>query len=61
MCLFSIYQVHDELKDKDFRLELSIVGKETNGLHQMNPSRWLNLAVEAGQAAKMDDDSDNDI
>uniref|UniRef100_T1H105 Uncharacterized protein n=1 Tax=Megaselia scalaris TaxID=36166 RepID=T1H105_MEGSC len=31
-----IYQVHDELKDKDFRLELSIVGKETDGVHQLN-------------------------
>ncbi|XP_055389136.1 proteasome subunit alpha type-3 [Condylostylus longicornis] len=56
-----IYSVHDELKDKDFRLELSLVGKETNGMHKISPVPWYDMAVEAGQAAKREDDSDNEI
>lgn len=56
-----IYQVHDELKDKDFRYEMSVVGKETNGVHRINAAPWLAMAIEAGQAAKHDDDSDNEI
>ncbi|XP_062136236.1 proteasome subunit alpha type-3 [Drosophila sulfurigaster albostrigata] len=56
-----IYQVHDELKDKDFRYEMGIVGKETNGIHLINPESWTQLAVEAGEAAKNADDSENEI
>lgn len=56
-----IYQVHDELKDKDFIYEMSVVGKDTNGIHRINPAPWHAMAVEAGQAAKRDDDSDNEI
>lgn len=58
---FSIYQVHDELKDKDFRYEMSLVGKETNGLHRINPAPWHAMAIEAGEAFKNEDDSDNEI
>lgn len=57
----SIYQVHDELKDKDFRFEMSLVSKETKGIHRLNPAPWHAMAVEAGQAAKREDDSDNEI
>ncbi|XP_037947792.1 proteasome subunit alpha type-3 [Teleopsis dalmanni] len=56
-----IYQVHDELKDKDFVFELGVVGKETNSLHTLNPPKWVLLAEEAGKAAKSEDDSDNEI
>ncbi|KAL7735371.1 hypothetical protein ACLKA6_003222 [Drosophila palustris] len=56
-----IYQVHDELKDKDFRYEMGIVGKETNGIHLINPESWTQLAIEAGEAAKNADDSENEI
>ncbi|XP_034476478.1 proteasome subunit alpha type-3 [Drosophila innubila] len=56
-----VYQVHDELKDKDFRYEMGIVGKETNGIHLINPESWTQLAVEAGEAAKNADDSENEI
>ncbi|KAI8125035.1 Proteasome subunit alpha type-3 [Lucilia cuprina] len=56
-----IYQVHDELKDKDFRYEMSLVGKETNGLHRINPVPWHKMAIEAGEAFKNEDDSDNEI
>lgn len=58
---YSIYQVHDELKDKDFRYEMSLVGKETGGLHLINPARWHAMAIEAGEAFKNEDDSDNEI
>nr|AAB82572.1 20S proteasome alpha7 subunit [Drosophila melanogaster] len=33
-----IYKVHDELKDKDFRFEMGLVGRVTGGLHLINPS-----------------------
>ncbi|KAM8711963.1 hypothetical protein ACLKA7_012473 [Drosophila subpalustris] len=56
-----IYQVHDELKDKDFRYEMGIVGKETSGIHLINPESWTQLAIEAGEAAKNADDSENEI
>jgi len=58
---FSIYQVHDELKDKDFRYEMGIVGRETNGIHLINPENWTRVAVEAGEAAKNADDSENEM
>ncbi|EDW09854.1 proteasome subunit alpha type-3 [Drosophila mojavensis] len=56
-----IYQVHDELKDKDFRFEMGIVGKETKGVHLINSSEWIQKAIEAGEAAKNADDSENEI
>lgn len=56
-----IYQVHDELKDKNFRFEMSLVSRETNGVHRLNPAPWHAMAIEAGQASKREDDSDNEI
>ncbi|KAF9794602.1 hypothetical protein SFRURICE_018665 [Spodoptera frugiperda] len=44
-----IYLVHDELKDKQFELELSWVSKDTNGRHQLVPKE---LATEAENLAK---------
>jgi len=54
-----IYIVHDEVKDKSFELELSWVGEDSNGLHQMIPK---DLASEAEEMAKksMEEDSDSD-
>lgn len=46
---FSIYLVHDELKDKQFELELSWVSKDTKGFHQLVPKE---LASEAENVAK---------
>lgn len=40
---------------------MSLVSKETKGLHRLNPAPYHTMAVEAGQAAKNEDDSDNDI
>lgn len=41
--------MHDEVKDKDFELEMSWVCEETKGLHQMVPKE---LIAEAEQYAK---------
>lgn len=40
---------------------MSVVGKETNGLHRINPTPWHKMAIEAGEAFKNEDDSDNEI
>merc|ERR1711881_388526 len=34
-----IYQVHDEVKDKMFEMELSWVGEFTDGVHQRVPEK----------------------
>eukprot|EP01133_Synstelium_polycarpum_P008950 gene8950-10496_t len=41
-----IYSVHDEVKDKEFELELSWISTETNNVHQMVPKE-LQAEVEA--------------
>ncbi|XP_017107075.2 proteasome subunit alpha type-3-like [Drosophila bipectinata] len=56
-----IYKVHDELKDKDFRFDMGLVGKETNGQHCINPSVYTDFARKAGDAATNEDDSDNEM
>ncbi|TCD66934.1 hypothetical protein EIP91_000712 [Steccherinum ochraceum] len=47
--LFSIHLVHDDAKEKDFELELSWIGDETNGLHLPVPK---DLFEEADRKAK---------
>ncbi|KAI0775976.1 20S proteasome subunit [Trametes elegans] len=44
-----IYLVHDDAKEKDFELEMSWVGDETNGIHQPVPK---DLHEEAARKAK---------
>ncbi|KAI0832563.1 20S proteasome subunit [Trametes gibbosa] len=44
-----IYLVHDDAKEKDFELEMSWVGEETNGIHQAVPK---DLFEEAARKAK---------
>lgn len=56
-----IYQVHDELKDKMFKMEMSWACELSDGRHQMVPEEWYKKAYNAGLEAKRDDDSDNDI
>lgn len=58
---FSIYQVHDELKDKLFKMELSWVCDLSDFSHQTVPEEWYNKALQAGLDSKRDDDSDNEI
>lgn len=57
----SIFAAHDEVKDKLFKMELSWVCEESNGVHQLVPTEWYNKAYAAGMDAKRDDDSDNEI
>ncbi|XP_031781846.1 proteasome subunit alpha type-3 isoform X2 [Nasonia vitripennis] len=54
-----IYLVHDELKDKQFELEMSWVGKHTNGKHEKIPN---DIKIEAESKARqaLADDSDSD-
>lgn len=55
-----IYIIHDEVKDKQFELELSWVGEVSNGLHQMAPK---DIAKEVEEQAKksLEEDSDSDV
>ena len=54
-----IYLVHDELKDKQFELEMSWVGAHTDGKHERVP---MEIKQEAETKARqaMADDSDSD-
>ena len=58
---FSIYQLNDELKHKDFRFEMSLVGKDTDGLHCINPAPYQAMAIGSRQAVRNDDDSDAEM
>ncbi|XP_026330789.1 proteasome subunit alpha type-3 [Hyposmocoma kahamanoa] len=54
-----IYLVHDELKDKQFELEMSWVSKETNGKHQVVPTQMASEAENLAKQALADiEDSD---
>ncbi|KAJ8919493.1 hypothetical protein NQ315_002114 [Exocentrus adspersus] len=56
-----IYLVHDELKDKNFELELSWVCKESNGYHVKVPDSVFAEAEKAAkQAMEADSESDTD-
>ncbi|XP_078052490.1 proteasome alpha7 subunit [Augochlora pura] len=54
-----IYLVHDELKDKQFELEMSWVGKHTNGRHERVPQD-IKAETEAKAKLAMAEDSDSD-
>lgn len=58
--IFSIYQVHDDLKDKDFKLELSWVCDRSGGQHQLVPRDLYNTANEAGKSVKDTGSSDEE-
>lgn len=56
-----IYLVHDELKDKQFELEMSWVGVHTNGRHERVPTDIKTEAeTKARQAMAEDSDSDTE-
>ncbi|CAH1713199.1 proteasome subunit alpha type-3 [Aphis gossypii] len=54
-----IYMVHDELKDKQFELELSWVGSHTNGKHEEVSKDVFDDALKYAKAS-LDDDSGSD-
>jgi 20S proteasome subunit alpha 7 len=56
---YSIYLVHDELKDKQFELELSWVGAHTKGVFERVPQEVFQEAEKSAKAA-MEDESDSD-
>ncbi|KAJ3030810.1 UNVERIFIED_CONTAM: hypothetical protein HDU68_007727 [Siphonaria sp. JEL0065] len=54
-----IYALHDEVKDKDFELELSWVSEESGGKHEFVPKDLFDEAEAAAKAAlnaEMDED-----
>lgn len=57
-----IYQVHDEVKDKAFELELSWVGSFTKGLHEpVPPQVFVDAEKYAKDALAAADDSDEEL
>jgi len=60
-----IYKIHDDVKDKEFELELSWVCAESNGRHQHVPDDLLAEAIAAGQrtveAEQFESDEEMDI
>ncbi|PIK57084.1 putative proteasome subunit alpha type-3 [Apostichopus japonicus] len=55
-----IYVVHDEVKDKAFELELSWVGKRTNGRHEVVPKEIADEAIAYGKQALEESSSSDD-
>ena len=56
-----IYTVHDEVKDKGFRLELSWIGDFTNGEHQLVPEEIYKEAEQYAKDSIADDSSDEEM
>lgn len=56
-----IYLVHDEVKDKDFRLELSWIGQHTRGEHELVPEDIYREAEQYAKDAIADDSSDEEM
>ncbi|KAL0266778.1 UNVERIFIED_CONTAM: hypothetical protein PYX00_009230 [Menopon gallinae] len=57
-----IYLVHDELKDKQFELEMSWVSEDTCGIHEKVPAEVFAEAEKcARDAMEADSDSDDDM
>ncbi|TPX63117.1 hypothetical protein SpCBS45565_g06845 [Spizellomyces sp. 'palustris'] len=56
-----IYSVHDDVKDKDFELELSWVCEESKGRHEFVPKEIAAEAERAAKASLQDEDMDEDI
>ena len=55
----TIYSVHDDVKDKDFELELSWVCEESGWVHKQVPKDLLTAAEEAAKAALEEDMEDD--
>lgn len=55
-----IYSVHDQVKDKEFRLELAWVGAPTDGKFQLVPGDVYSAADAAGKAGIAESDSEDE-
>jgi len=53
-----IYSVHDDVKDKEFELELSWVCEESGWTHKQVPTELLKQAEDAAKLAMEEDDDD---
>lgn len=49
--LYRIYLVHEDVKEKEFELEMSWIGDETNGLHLPVPKDLMEEAEAKAKAA----------
>jgi 20S proteasome subunit alpha 7 len=57
-----IYSVHDEVKDKHFELELSWIGKDSEGRHELVPDALYDEAKKFAEDSLNDsDDEDTDM
>lgn len=56
-----IYQVHDEVKDKAFRLELAWIGEFTNGQHKFVPEDIYKDAEQYAKDSIAEDSSDEEM
>jgi len=56
----SIYQVHDEVKDKEFELELSWVCEASGYKHELVPAEIKAEAERVAKAALEEDAMDDD-
>lgn len=56
-----IYAVHDEVKDKAFRLELCWIGEHTGGEHQLVPDDVYKEAEQYAKESIADDSSDEEM
>lgn len=56
-----IYAVHDEVKDKAFRLELAWVGEFTNGHHELVPEDIYKEAEQYAKDSIAEDSSDEEM
>jgi|EP01047_Picozoa_sp_COSAG01_P002543 20S proteasome subunit alpha 7 len=55
-----LHQCHDELKDKNFEVEMSWICEESGREHQLVPADVVAAATEAAKAALASDSSDED-
>lgn len=56
-----IYKVHDDVKDKSFRLELSWIGSFTNGQHRLVPEDVYREAEQYAKDSIAEDSSDEEM
>ncbi|XP_046849508.1 proteasome subunit alpha type-3-like [Xenia sp. Carnegie-2017] len=55
-----IYTVHDEVKDKNFVLEMSWITEATGGKHQWIPEEIIDAAEKHAKESAMEEDSSDD-
>lgn len=56
-----IYVVHDEIKDKNFELEMSWIGEATDNCHKLIQGAELTEVETFAQRAIEDEDSEDDL